>query len=126
MAIAWMAFMFYLSAQPSLPRLHGRFESILSLGAHSFEYAILALLLRWAIRGPFPTGSGSGASHAACWAFVIAVAYGVTDEFHQHFVPGRHMDPLDLLMDAIGAAVVLWVADWVMGRRGADLPVNER
>jgi len=120
-AIAWMAFMFYLSAQSSLPNLYNRFEDLLSLAGHFIEYAVLALLLRWAIRGFFPAGIGSGASHAARWAFVLAVAYGITDELHQHFVPGRYMDPLDLLMDAIGAAAALWVAGWVMGRRAANL-----
>ena len=125
-AIAWMAFMFYLSAQSSLPSLSSRFEDYLSLAGHFVEYAVLALLLRWAIRGFFPAGIGSGASNAACWAFVLAVAYGVTDELHQHFVPGRHMDPLDLLMDAIGAAAALWVAGWVMGRRAANLASDAR
>jgi VanZ family protein len=119
-AIAWMAFMFYLSAQSSLPSLYNRFEDLLSLAGHFVEYAVLALLLRLAIRGFFPAETASGASHAAYWAFVLAVAYGITDELHQHFVPGRHMDPLDLLMDAIGAAAALWVAGWVMGRRAAN------
>jgi VanZ family protein len=125
-AISWMAFMFYLSAQSSLPSLYNRFEDLLSLVGHFVEYAVLALLLRWAIRGFFPAGTGSAASHAACWAFVLAVTYGITDEFHQHFVPGRYMDPLDLLMDAIGAAAALLVAGWVIGRRAANLGPNER
>lgn len=125
-AIAWMAFVFYLSAQSSLPSLYNRFEDLLSLAGHFFEYAVLALLLRGAIRGFFPAGTGSGTSHAACWAFLLAVAYGITDELHQHFVPGRYMDPLDLLMDAIGAAAALWVAAWVTRRRAANLASDAR
>ena len=125
-ATAWMALIFYLSAQPSLPRLYDRFESMQSILGHFVEYAILALLLRWAVRGNFPAGNGSGARHLACWAFLIAVAYGISDEFHQHFVPGRHMDPLDLLTDAIGVAVALWVAGRVEGRRAAAHLADER
>jgi len=125
-AIAWMAFVFYLSSQSSLPSLYNRFEDLLSLAGHFVEYAVLALLLRWAIRGFFPAGIDSGASHAACWAFLIAVAYGITDELHQHFVPGRYMDPLDLLIDATGAAAALWAAAWVMGRRAANLESDTR
>jgi VanZ family protein len=35
----------------------------------------------------------------------IAVAYSTTDEFHQHFVRGRHGTPVDVLIDSMGAAL---------------------
>ena len=35
--------------------------------------------------------------------FSIAMLYALSDEIHQHFVPGRGFQLLDLLMDAIGA-----------------------
>jgi VanZ family protein len=110
--VAWIALVFYLSAQSSLPMLSGRFDSLESFAGHFLEYAVLALLLRWAL-------DGLGVARAALWAFVFAVAYGLTDEFHQHFVPGRHMDPVDLLTDAIGAAAALWFAGRVAARRAA-------
>ena len=121
-----MAFIFYLSAQSSLPRLYSRFEEFLSLAGHFVEYAILALLLRWAIRGLFPARGEASARHATSWAFLIAVAYGITDELHQYYVPGRHMDPLDLLVDAAGAAAALWVAGRVVARRAANLAPSKR
>lgn len=31
--------------------------------------------------------------------------YGLTDEFHQFFVPERHMDMMDLLADAVGSCI---------------------
>jgi VanZ family protein len=34
----------------------------------------------------------------------IAITYACTDEFHQHFVSGRHGTPVDVGIDAIGAA----------------------
>jgi VanZ family protein len=37
-------------------------------------------------------------------AIVLAIAYGVSDEFHQRFVPGRSSDVYDVLADAEGAA----------------------
>jgi VanZ family protein len=107
--VAWMVFVFYLSAQSSLPMLSSLFGSLQSFGGHFLEYVILALLLRWAL-------NGTGVARAGRWAFVFAVAYGLTDEFHQHFVPGRHMDPFDLLTDAAGAAVALWLAGRVAAR----------
>ena len=51
-------------------------------------------------------------------AWGIAVAYGVTDEWHQSFVPNRHAEWRDLQADAIGAfaaAVVVWL--WSIIRR---------
>ena len=38
-------------------------------------------------------------------AIVVASAYGVTDEFHQLFVPGRACDPVDWMVDTAGAAL---------------------
>ncbi len=35
----------------------------------------------------------------------IVAAYGVADELHQHFVPGRHASALDWLADAAGGAL---------------------
>ena len=38
-------------------------------------------------------------------AIAIASLYGVTDEYHQLFVPGREFDVLDLVADTIGSIV---------------------
>ncbi|MDP8208557.1 MAG: VanZ family protein [Candidatus Electryonea clarkiae] len=35
--------------------------------------------------------------------WIISVTYGITDEFHQFFVPGRDMELFDLLADGTGA-----------------------
>jgi VanZ family protein len=40
------------------------------------------------------------------WASVISTAlYGLSDEAHQYFVPGRSADPLDWMADAVGGAL---------------------
>jgi VanZ family protein len=125
-AIGWMVFIYYLSAQPSLPRLTDRLGSLQSVMGHLIAYAVLAFLLQWSLAGTPSGGSGAEARRVACWALFLAVAFGITDEFHQHFVPGRHMDPLDLLTDAIGAAATLWVARVVRGRGSAAPVADER
>jgi VanZ family protein len=48
-------------------------------------------------------------------AIGLAVLYGISDEYHQSFVPGRTSDIADVRADAIGATVAVSVA-WVVAR----------
>ena len=51
-------------------------------------------------------------------AWVVAVAYGVTDEWHQSFVPNRQADVRDVIANAIGALVATGVVGaWSIIRR---------
>jgi VanZ family protein len=52
----------------------------------------------------------------ALWAFAVALLYGLSDEFHQAFVPGRHPDPLDIVTDIAGAAAALLALRLLRGR----------
>jgi VanZ family protein len=59
----------------------------------------------------------------ACGAILIASAYGVSDEYHQRFVPGRDFSRMDMLADAIGSALGacgLWA--WSIIRRRFKTP----
>lgn len=38
----------------------------------------------------------------AVWAVLIVVLYGVSDEFHQTFVPGRDFELWDIVFDGLG------------------------
>jgi len=65
--------------------------------------------------------------HAFAWkphkrwlAWVLAIPYALTDEFHQKFVPGRHASIWDVLIfDNIGALVSLWLADKISIQKAA-------
>lgn len=73
---------------------------------HFTEFFLLGGALANALRLHFsPT-------RACVLAVVIASLYGVTDELHQIFVPGRTCDPLDWLVDTVAAllAAVLVMA----------------
>jgi len=42
-------------------------------------------------------------------AWLLAVLFSATDEYHQSFVPGRHASAFDVLVfDNLGAACALW------------------
>ena len=108
LALVWMGLIFFLSAQPDLPHPDSDWLGLLfSSGAHLFFYGVLALLLNWAL---------SNGGRGLALAFALALLYGISDEFHQSFVPGRVPDALDLACDGLGAALAL-AAWWGLRRR---------
>ena len=56
----------------------------------------------------------------AAAAFFLVVLWGVLDEIHQHFVPGRDASARDVAADALGAALALLV--WAAWRGTARIP----
>jgi VanZ family protein len=82
--------------------------------AHVTEFAVLAALLWRALRSRCPAGEWSWKT--AGLAFVIAVIYAATDEFHQLFVETRTGSAVDVLIDSFGAALALG-ALWILRRR---------
>lgn len=96
-----MAVIFVVSSQPA-PELATEplLDLILKKLAHAAAYAILAVLVAFALSDRWPP--------VPSWlAFVITVGYAIADEIHQAFVPTRHSAPLDVLIDAVGAAIGL-------------------
>ncbi|MDR3685772.1 MAG: VanZ family protein [Coriobacteriia bacterium] len=105
----WAGVIFWFSTKPGT-QIPGRFSEIGHLG----EYFIFGLLLYAALRA-----SGWGA-RAASVALITASLYGITDEFHQHFVYMRTPDVTDWGTDTIGAALgilALFVAGALRRRR---------
>ena len=53
--------------------------------------------------------AAKGLQHVSLTAVVVAIAistlYGVTDEYHQLFVPGRTFDVWDMAADAFGSVL---------------------
>ena len=98
--LALMALIFFLSAQPNLSTDLGVIDTILRKIAHMVSFGLLWFLW-WRALGygsPLP-------------AIAIALAYAVSDEYHQSFVDGRHGSPWDVAIDAagVGAAGLLVV-----------------
>jgi VanZ family protein len=91
---AWMLVIFVASAQPRVPHQ----DDVPDWLSHATVYLVLAVLAARA----FAAGAAPDLRVAAC-AFAFCVAYGVSDEWHQSFVPGRHADPWDVAKDAAGA-----------------------
>ena len=67
---------------------------------HFVEYAILGYLIARAAKN---SSSGKLRTHFRIFAVGLAFVYGLSDEFHQSFVPGRKVEILDVFADGLGA-----------------------
>ncbi|WP_165172609.1 VanZ family protein [Adlercreutzia sp. ZJ242] len=90
--------------------LFGPDVDVISSIAHFCEYTVFGALLQNALRLKVD------ARRAVAIAIICASLYGVTDEIHQIFVPGRACDPVDWIVDTLGATLGA-CAWWLMGRR---------
>jgi VanZ family protein len=112
-ALMMMGVIFIFSSQFSsaLPNFYWA-DTLVKKGGHVFGYAILAFLywraleFRWDKR----------------WvAWLLALSYALTDEFHQTFVPGRHPAIWDVLIfDNAGALISLWLAAYCRKQKRPD------
>jgi VanZ family protein len=97
--LAYMAMLFGFSSLSTLPAPPGQFSYY---DVHLAAYAGLsALTTRALAKGRLRNIT----PRVVIGAMVISSLYGVSDEWHQFFVPGRAFDMLDIVADAIGSAV---------------------
>lgn len=107
LVLAWMSAVFAGSSISDL----GRAKRVPDWISHPIEYGAGAVLLCRALEGqrrrPMTSSPRSTplALSTALTATLLATAYGVTDEYHQSFVPGRTADPADVVKDLVGAAL---------------------
>jgi VanZ family protein len=78
---------------------------------HLVAYAGLAVLSLRAVAGGLPSRV---TWRIACLAFTIVGGYGIFDEIHQTFVPGRFASIADWFADVTGAAIGIG-ACWLWG-----------
>ena len=97
-----MGSIFYLSSQTWVPIPLPAWMIIRDKVAHAIMYGILCYLWIRALR----MGEAQPLSRAHLAAAVlITIAYGISDEYHQSFVPGRTATVGDALADSVGAMV---------------------
>jgi VanZ family protein len=103
---AWAAMIFMASNQPGLavsddPGVDRPLRQV----AHIGVYGVLTLLLAWAL-----TRSRRPTRRLALLSGLIALCYGITDEWHQSMVPTRTGRPEDLVWDGVGVLIAIGVA----------------
>jgi VanZ family protein len=92
-----MGLIFLLSSFPSPMKVPSFF--LADKLAHVLEFGLLASLIYVALK------KSGVSSHPIFISFLIAFLYGISDEIHQYFVPGRVADPLDAVANAVGSVV---------------------
>ena len=97
LAIAWAGVIFHLSNQSSIdtPSLFPGQDKLF----HMMAFGVLGFLFMGSMKT-----TTSGYRTGQVWLVVVLVVlYGLLDEFHQSFVPGRTVEIYDTLADAAGA-----------------------
>jgi VanZ family protein len=111
---AYLGLIFYLSSRPQVGWAREYPDKLL----HALEYMALALLLARALNDGL---ARSVPARRLLLAWVLCLAYGLSDEFHQSFVPSRTSDWHDAAADSAGAAAglaALAAAAPLLRRRG--------
>jgi VanZ family protein len=115
-----MGVFYWLSSIPGTPladdpALYGIFQRVppsVQSVLHLPAYAILASAWCWALAAWLPSAPVA----RTIGAFLIASVYGVFDEWHQSFVPGRYASLIDVTLNVAGAALGIWLAGWIRSR----------
>lgn len=103
--IVWASVIFTFSSFPTVSTSNFYlWDFLLKKSAHVIEYGILATLIYRAL-----VNYEVKKDKATLVAIFLAFLYGVTDEFHQSFVPGRGPKFTDTLIDAFGAWLFVYL-----------------
>ncbi len=96
--VTMMIVIFMISSQPGSAFPHyGWWDVVWENGGHFLGYALLGAAWWYALRQGGPA-----------WGW--SVLYALSDEFHQFFVPGRAADWRDVVVDALGAALAVFLS----------------
>ena len=102
--VIWSLVIFYFSSLPTAPitKVYWR-EFVIKKSAHVVEYAIYATLMYRALKE-----SGVDKKEAGVYSVILAFIYGISDEFHQSFTPGRDPRLRDIFFDTMGASLAIY------------------
>ena len=95
---AWMGCLFWASSQSDI----GVAARVPDTLTHGTAYLVLGLLVCRAVSGGL---DGWLSIRGAAVVILVCTLYGVSDEFHQSFVPGRDASAGDVAKDFGGAAL---------------------
>ena len=117
--LAWMGLIFFLSSRSTLPVLpdngtkwYDSLDRVIKKTGHMVVYGVLAWFYLRALRQRFDR-----LVVLRLASVVLAVAYGVSDEYHQVFVSERDGKVFDVAVDTVGACGAMLLDWWLECRR---------
>jgi len=115
--VVWATIIFLFSSYPTSKTSHIYWQDfIVKKAAHIVEYAIFTTLLYRAF-----INSGMRKKEAMVSSFIIAALYGISDEFHQMFTPGREPRARDVFFDATGSLIAIYVIKNILDKSKGKL-----
>jgi len=96
----YASLIYYVSSIPQLP-IPIKFPYLDKL-LHVLEYSILGFLIKRALG---VSSLSLDVKRLYLLTMLLCLLYGLSDEFHQFFVPGREMAVGDVYSDAIGGLI---------------------
>jgi VanZ family protein len=101
-ALVMMGVIFLASSTPAteLP-FFGRWDVLIKKGGHALGYAMLGLSYFYALPSRLSRG------YRWWMAWLMAIVFALSDEFHQYFVEGRGSSLRDVGIDSLGAGLAL-------------------
>jgi VanZ family protein len=111
-AVLMMLAIFLFSAGSAVHTQEPLLQTVINKGGHMIGYGLLALAF-WRM---------FEFEENRFWlAWLLAVLYALTDEYHQSFVPGRHPSLFDaMFFDALGALIALWLVSRLLKSKRPD------
>ena len=107
-AAIWAAVLFLLSEKE--PSSSGLWMLVNDKVAHVGLYAVLGATLAWG-------GALQPREPPRIFLVGAGIAYGILDEWHQSFVPGRTPSAGDLVADAAGVFLGVWITHALLTRQ---------
>ena len=104
-----MIWIFWLSSRPAIEPPSGLSYTVAAIAGHFALYAVLTVLLLFALSSASLT-----MRKLVVIAAAIASVYAISDEFHQSFVASRDASLADVAVDGLGIlfSAVIWSVVW--------------
>lgn len=102
--VIWMVFIFFLSSQHKVaigPTY--TIDFVIKKSLHMFEYATLYFLVYRMFHG---LQKKKKQKHIFLYSFLVTLAFSLSDEFHQTFVPTREGTMRDVVIDTTGMLIM--------------------
>jgi VanZ family protein len=121
-AIFWLILIFVLSSIPDLSGPDLKFK-LQDKFYHFIFYAVFGVLIGRAFF--FQTGFQQLKNNFLIFGIIFGSLYAMSDELHQHFVPGRTMSPWDALADVAGVIFGILIFAWWVKHKNLRQPDSD-